>query len=126
MDILVVDDDADTREMLGLVLREAGHHVSEATDGMHALELWRAGSRPSLILLDMMMPRMDGEAFLRTLGRELRRAGTEVYVISGHRSVREKAEELGASGYFVKPVDLDRLFKVMEGLPPRAHASVHA
>ena len=54
---------------------------------------------------------------------EVRLAGTEVYIISGHRSVREKAGELRASGYLVKPIDLDRLLEVVEGAPPRSHGA---
>ena len=113
MDILIVDDDADTREILGMILRAEGHHVEEAADGIDALERLQGGDHPSLILLDMMMPRLDGEGLMRAMKREPAVAGTPVYILSGHQSVGAKADELGASGYLTKPIDLDKLLTVL-------------
>ncbi len=113
MNILIVDDDDDTRQIVSLILRQDGHNVEEATDGAEALRLLRAGNRPSLIFLDMMMPRLDGEGFMTALKNELHLPGTEVYILSGDRSVREKVGQLGASGYLVKPVDVGRLLDVV-------------
>jgi CheY-like chemotaxis protein len=63
--VLVVDDDADIREATQMVLENTGHRVITAADGQEALEMLRGGqSRPCLILLDLMMPVMDGFEFL--------------------------------------------------------------
>jgi CheY-like chemotaxis protein len=61
--VLVVDDDRDIRETLREVLTDAGYEVVAAENGRAALEQLRAGCRPALILLDLMMPVMDGLAF---------------------------------------------------------------
>jgi two-component system response regulator MprA len=61
--VLIVDDDTDLREGLGELLEEDGYGVATATDGMDALHKLRQGLRPSVILLDLMMPRMNGWEF---------------------------------------------------------------
>ena len=58
---MVVDDDEDIREMAKLLLEGEGHRVATAADGLEAWQQLEAGEPPSLILLDLMMPRMDGE-----------------------------------------------------------------
>jgi len=63
-EILVVDDDADLRETLQLLLDESGYGVTAVSNGRAALERLQAGARPSLILLDLMMPEMNGWQFL--------------------------------------------------------------
>ena len=63
-DILVIDDDADLRETLQLLLDDSGYGVTAVATGQAALERLRAGARPSLILLDLMMPEMNGWQFL--------------------------------------------------------------
>jgi two-component system response regulator MprA len=65
--ILVVDDDPDIREAISDALRDTGYEVHTAVDGQHALEVLERLGQPTLILLDMMMPRMDGREFLRVL-----------------------------------------------------------
>ena len=62
--VLVVDDDADVRESLELVLRDAGYDVFLAEDGQAALDMLGFGLRPAVILLDLMMPRLNGLEFL--------------------------------------------------------------
>jgi CheY-like chemotaxis protein len=63
-DILVVDDDADLRETLQLLLDDSGYGVIAVANGQAALDHLRAGAQPSLILLDLMMPDMNGWQFL--------------------------------------------------------------
>jgi CheY-like chemotaxis protein len=117
MRILIVDDDEDTRETLGLILQAQGHVIEEAVDGRDALDRLRHGSHPSLILLDMMMPQLDGEGFMKAArASDCGIADAKVVIISGHQSVQQKAGELGASGYLVKPIDLSELLRTIEAV----------
>lgn len=116
MRILVVDDDDDVREVLGYILRSEGHEVEEAVDGIDALEHLRSGSSPSLILLDLMMPRLDGEDFVREMRKDCRFAGTPVFIISGHDAASQKAAELEVAGCLVKPVELQRVLAAVRSV----------
>ena len=109
MHILVVDDDEDIREILGLVLESEGHEVETAIDGVDALERLRLGSKPSLVLLDLMMPRLDGEAVMRALKGEPRLAEIPVVIMSGHQNARQKATELGVAAWLAKPIEIEQL-----------------
>ncbi|MHA7634719.1 response regulator [Corallococcus sp. M7] len=112
--VLVVDDDTDLREALEEVLRDAGYTVFGAGNGLQALEvLRREPVPPSLVLLDMMMPVMDGATF----GRQMRQVEAwrdiPVLVFSASANARQVAEEMGACGYLRKPVDVETLLKAV-------------
>ena len=79
--VLVVEDDAPTRALLGRALTKAGWTVADAENGRVALE-WIAGTRPALVLLDLMMPEMDGFEFLDTLRKDETRRDIPVVVIT--------------------------------------------
>ena len=79
--VLIVEDDAPTRARLGRALTKAGWTVADAENGRVALE-WIAGTRPALVLLDLMMPEMDGFEFLDTLRRDETRRDIPVVVIT--------------------------------------------
>src|SRR4051812_41618101 len=104
--ILVVDDDEDIREILRIFLEADGHRVILASDGCSA---WRlvATDRPSLIILDWMMPEMDGEQFLKKL-RPSRFGKTPVIVLSGSDSALQRARVFKAIS-LKKPVEFDEL-----------------
>jgi two-component system chemotaxis response regulator CheY len=106
MHILVIDDDKDIRDMLDMVLAAEGYEVATASDGVAGLDRLRVGARPSLILLDMMMPRLDGEGFFRAMRSNPSTADIPVVILTGHPSARKKAVELGVAGCLVKPVEL--------------------
>ncbi len=114
MQILVIDDDSDVREIVTFVLAADGHEVRCAADGVAALEELRRGGRPSLILVDMMMPRLDGEGFMRALRRDPLLAEIPVVILTAHTGAREKAAALGAAGCLVKPVELSDLLATVE------------
>ena len=111
--ILVVDDDDDIREMMSMALESRGYEVATARDGLDALQQVRSEAPPSLIVLDLMMPRMDGEQFLRTL-RAGERERIPVVIMSGHITAESTARELHASGTLRKPVDLEELVRAVE------------
>jgi CheY-like chemotaxis protein len=110
--ILVIDDDEDIRDVVQLVLGQAGHQVRCAENGRVALDMV-ADSEPELILLDMRMPVMDGWEFMR-----LYRATPEprgcVIVLTAARDARAWAAQVGADGYLAKPFDLRDLIAVID------------
>jgi len=110
--VLIVDDDADIREVIKIFLEADGYRVSIAADGLDALEQLRAGLRPGLILLDLMMPRLDGEQFLIQF-RAGRFADTAVVIMSGHSAAEKKADELKADSCLRKPVEAEELLKTV-------------
>src|SRR5512138_320665 len=113
MRILVVEDDQDIRDILEIVLAAEGHEVQTAADGVAGLDRLRGGPLPSLILLDMMMPRLDGEGFLRAMRSNPSTADIPVIIVTGHPAARTKAAELGAAGCLVKPVELVELLSTI-------------
>jgi len=106
--VMVVDDDEDIREIVKLSLEASGYRVTTAVDGLEAWQHLNASAPPSLILLDLMMPRMDGEEFMKTL-RSSPQANIPVVIMSGHNASIQKAEELKVNGCLTKPVELDEL-----------------
>jgi CheY-like chemotaxis protein len=113
--VLIVDDDEDIRETVAIALEAAGHRVASACDGIDALLWIGANGPPALILLDVMMPRMDGEQLVRALREDPALAAIPVVIMSGHASCHEKARQLTARACLVKPMDLEEL----EGLVAR-------
>lgn len=112
--ILVVEDDNDIREALMGVLSDEGYPVLGAADGRQALDRLRDGARPSLILLDLMMPFMNGWQFRAEQKLDAALSDIPVVVISADANVRQKAESLDAVGYLKKPVELEGLLDVVK------------
>jgi chemosensory pili system protein ChpA (sensor histidine kinase/response regulator) len=110
---MVVDDDDSIREVLKVFLEIEGYRVSTARDGLDAWQQLSDGERPSLILLDLMMPRMDGEQFVRNL-RATDWADIPVVIISGHKEAAEKAKELNGNCCLMKPIEFDDLMTVVQ------------
>lgn len=117
--ILVVDDDEDIRDIVAMALGCMGHSVEVAADGFAASRLLFGGFRPSLVLLDLMMPGMDGEKFLATMRQNADTADIPVVIMSGNRATPEKAAELQAHGYLIKPFDFDELARTVARLMAR-------
>jgi CheY-like chemotaxis protein len=111
--ILIVEDDLDVREALTQVLEFEGYSVVGATNGREALDRLRAGALPSLILLDLMMPVMDGLQFRAAQMRDPSLAHIPVVVISADGKVDQKVASLGVAGYMKKPLDVDSLLALI-------------
>jgi CheY-like chemotaxis protein len=112
--ILVVDDDAGIRDMLTQVLEDEGYGVMTAADGQIALSQLRQGSStPCLILLDLMMPVMNGVQFRSEQQQDPWLASIPVVVISAHLSGRQRAHTVQAADYLEKPVDLPKLLGIV-------------
>jgi two-component system chemotaxis response regulator CheY len=108
--ILVVDDDDAIREIVGDALEEEGYSVLRAENGAAALEVLRSAARPLLVLLDMMMPVMNGWEFLTALEAHDKLANLPVVVIS---AVADR-HTMGGKRVLTKPIDLMQLIKVVE------------
>ena len=102
--VLIVEDEKDIREVLAFNLNREGFTVLEAGDGKNALEL-PAGKNPDIILLDIMLPGMDGFSVSKALQRDAGTASIPVIIITarGEEVDRIVGLELGAADYVVKP-----------------------
>lgn len=103
--VLVVDDEPLTRNLLRLMLEPAGYRVSGAGDGFEALEKVRE-MQPDIIILDVMMPEMDGITVCRTIRDDREIAGMPIIMLSGkvHRNAIQEGLEAGANRYLAKPM----------------------
>jgi CheY-like chemotaxis protein len=120
--ILIVEDDPDLARLMAEVLDAAGYRTAIAANGREALEPLRMNNRPDLILLDMMMPVMDGWAF-REEQRKLREAASiPVVVVTADGDARRKAASLQAAGYLAKPISTDGLLDAVERVCGMANA----
>jgi DNA-binding response OmpR family regulator len=117
-DVLIVDDDANIREMLGLVLEDAGHHVRVAANGLEAVAALEQSAADCMVL-DLMMPELDGHGVLRTMRERDLAPETRVLVLTCkvHAGEFIEAWQLGADEYVTKPVDpfqlVDKLHTLM-------------
>jgi DNA-binding response OmpR family regulator len=113
--ILVVDDNRDNVEILRALLESQGYIVAEAQDGQTALAKLDE-VRPDLVLLDVMMPGMDGWQVCRTIKNHPTFASTRVVMVTAKGGFEDKFEGMraGADDYVVKPVDLKELTSKVE------------
>ena len=105
--ILIVEDDADTRDMIGRFLELEGYAVETAANGRQALDRLDAGAHACVILLDLMMPVMDGWEFRRIQVSHATLSKIPVIVFSA--AGRDRMAQIDANDYLSKPVDLDEL-----------------
>jgi CheY-like chemotaxis protein len=124
--VLVVDDDFDLRSSLRDLLEDEGYDTLGASNGREALDLLRECARPCLILLDLMMPEMDGWETLTRLAADPALKPIPVAIMSANPSgrTREVAAEHNALDipYLSKPLKLPRLFSVVAEVCPKRDA----
>jgi CheY-like chemotaxis protein len=112
--VFIVDDDPVLVEALSDLLREEGYRVEAHTEASEALSRLRSGVRPDVVLLDYLMPTMNGEQFLD----ELANAGVHVNVVlfTAMNEPRIRAHAARVQGVIRKPFDIDRLLEEIERL----------
>jgi CheY-like chemotaxis protein len=115
--VLVVDDDEIIRGMLAFLFEGDGHTVEQAPDGAAALELLRRG-QPDCLVLDLMMPGVDGHTVLRTRREEGLAPDTRVIVLTAKSGTEDAVWcwEAGADEFVTKPFDPDRLLRLVHDL----------
>ncbi|HEY2149235.1 MAG TPA: response regulator [Vicinamibacterales bacterium] len=116
--IIVVDDDPLMRSMLMKLLAIEGFHVVGAEDGLEALHVLRAvrhraPATPSLVLLDLKMPRLSGDEFRRAQLADPVLASVPVVVMSGASDLEQRANVLGAVASLGKPIERDALLAIV-------------
>jgi PAS domain S-box-containing protein len=115
--ILLVDDEADARDALSQILVGKGYRVSTAADGREALDFLRdSEDLPAVVLLDLMMPRMDGRAFLTERRLDRRLADMPVVLISAQPDAQQTMNEFDLAGVIAKPVSVARLVRTLQDL----------
>lgn len=106
--ILIVEDEANIRELLRLYLEREGYTVLEAENGVEGIKKWKS-DKPDMLLLDVMMPVMDGWEVCREI-----RAESDVPIImltaKGETADRVSGLEMGADDYIVKPLEMPEVF----------------
>lgn len=119
--VLIVDDDQGIREIFAEALKLMGYSVQMAAHGKAALELLSTSEPPCLILLDMMMPVMNGEEFRQQQLADPLLSAVPVVVVTAGRDAEAKARSLGAQAGLAKPLQFDILSEVVRnicGMPP--------
>lgn len=111
--ILVIDDDQAMRNMLETVLLDEGYSVILARNGKEGLEL-AARQRPALVLLDLMMPVMDGWQFLEALKQMPELADLPVLLLSASRQIVSTARDNPVKAYIPKPFELVKLLAYID------------
>ncbi len=109
--VLIVEDDDDLREMMAQLLTLEGFRAETAPNGRAALDYLRRDDLPDLILLDLMMPIMDGWEFRRLQSEDPRLADLPVIVLSALEP--PKTSDLGGATFLTKPLDFDRLLELV-------------
>jgi CheY-like chemotaxis protein len=113
--VMIVEDDRDTREMLGRFLELEGFEVRTAANGQLALDALHEDGMPCVILLDLMMPVMNGWQFREEQVRDPRFSRIPVVVVTA-AGPRDDIPDINADGWLSKPVDFDRLLATIGSL----------
>ena len=114
--VLVVEDDWDIREVVADVLRDAGRTVVTARDGLDALQKLDTVQRPCLVVLDLMMPRLDGIGFLRELDGHPLKDDFIVLVMSAYRGLTGATQSPAVRATLAKPFEMDALMSLVASL----------
>ena len=110
--VMLIDDDPDIREILSEILSDAKYSVVTSSNGAHAMELLEQVT-PSLILLDLNMPVMDGVEFRQRQRKDARLSSIPTVVMSAVHQMRERVADLDVDDALSKPVDLKDLLRIV-------------
>ncbi len=110
--ILIVDDDPSTLNLLQTFLSEKGFEIATASDGVEGLQRVREWG-PELILLDVMMPRLDGYGFVREIKKDTKLRKLPIVVLTAREMMRDVFVQEGIKDYVIKPYEPEELYKIV-------------
>ena len=110
---LLVEDDANERQLTATILQMCGFEVDMVEDGLAAIEYLQTHQRPDCVLMDMQMPRMSGPEAIAKIRQEIEFADVPIYGVSGlpRKEAKVPLGDRGVSGWFAKPVDATKLMR---------------
>ncbi len=111
--ILVVEDDTSIRELLVELLESEGYSVASAVNGLEGLKYLQSQANPDLILIDLMMPVMDGYSFRSEQLKNEKWASIPTVVMSAEANAKEKMKNFSITAFLSKPVELDTILKTV-------------
>lgn len=113
--VLAVDDSRTMRSLLDHTLGQAGFEVTLAEDGLDGLEKLEVG-RPDVVITDLNMPNMDGFGFVAAIREQVALAGLPILILTTEsaQELKNKARQMGATGWIVKPFDDERLVAAVQ------------
>lgn len=113
--ILIVDDDNRNIYALKTALEKRGMHILVAKDGLECLEVLQANPDIDLVLMDIMMPNMDGYEAMTIIRQQMKRIDLPIIALTAKamKNDRDKSLQAGASDYISKPLNLDQLISVL-------------
>lgn len=118
--VLIVEDQANERELLATCLRLGGIEVATASNGREAFDYLHEHELPDLVLLDMRMPEVDGPTLLKNVRDDIRLANVRVFAVSGSERSEFEPNTLPVDGWFSKPIRIDALLQAVRAeQPPR-------
>jgi CheY-like chemotaxis protein len=113
--VLIVEDQANERELLATCLRLGGVDVATAGNGREAFDYLHEHELPDLVLLDMLMPEVDGPTFVKSLRDDIRLHNLRVFAVSGLSRSDFDSGTLPIDGWFSKPIRIDALLQAVRG-----------
>jgi carbon storage regulator CsrA len=122
---LLVEDEANEREMLAGFLRLQGYEVATAADGLEAMEYLESNEKPTVILIDMRMPRCDGPTTIRNIRENPAFDRVKIFAISGSSAdeIKLDAKKEGVNQWFMKPLNPQSLVEAMAVSGPEPTAA---
>ncbi|MDQ2980067.1 MAG: response regulator [Acidobacteriota bacterium] len=112
--LLLVEDDRELRESLAELLKDSGFDVHGVENGREALDYLEGFPPPCLVLLDLMMPVMNGWEFREAQAKNEKLAGIPVVILTADGRADLKARALGVTDYLRKPIDVERLLGMVQ------------
>lgn len=115
--VLIIEDDKSIRDSLAQLLEFEGYNVTGAANGQEGLDCLQ-GLEPCMILLDLMMPIMDGWQFSSQVKADPKLSRIPLVLISADGNIHQKAQQVQALGYLKKPINVDRLLGTIKQYCP--------